>query len=705
MRSTKLNPGSILKGTVIEVGAVLVKPNTDPGARASRVRSSWDIEKENLMRLFVLIALLIAGFSATSMAAEKGKTGLGQALADFSLRDFRGKSHALSDFKSSSLVVVAVLGTECPLAKQYAIKLQKLADHYADQGLVVIGIDANRQDSLAEIAAFAKTNSLAFPILKDLNQEVVDALQATRTPEVFLLDSQRVVRYQGRVDDQFVVGGKSRTAPTREDLKSAIDELLAGKSVSVTKADAIGCLIGRSREPKKEATVTYSNQIARILQNNCVECHRPGEIAPFSLTEYQEVAGWADMIVEVTQTHQMPPWHANPEYGHFQNERRLTAEELSLLQQWAAAGAPEGNPADLPTAKTYADGWQLPKQPDHVVWMSNDAFPVPAEGTVNYQYFSVDAGLTEDKWISAAEVIPGNRSVVHHVIVFVTTDGEVKDEDRQMLTAFVPGLRIRAYPNGMAKRVPAGAKFIFQMHYTPNGTATEDRTKIGLVFADPSEITHEVRTASTINRRFKIEPELDNQAFKSSVVTTPVDLQLLSLSPHMHLRGKSFRYELTLPDGTRETLLDVPHYDFNWQTAYALPEPRTIPRGSKLQSFATFDNSSNNLANPDPKKTVTWGEQSWDEMLLGYFDIAIPRDADDSAARVVAAIAGIRDPQQIVKRVFEVLDKNKDGQIARDEVSPAQKAVFDKLDTNSDGLLTEVEFLAGLPELRKLLRQ
>ena len=257
----------------------------------------------------------------------------------------------------------------------------------------------------------------------------------------------------------------------------------------------------------------------------------------------------------------------------------------------------------------------------------------------------------------------------------------------------------------MAKRVPAGAKFIFQMHYTPNGTATEDRTKIGLVFADPSEITHEVRTASTINRRFKIEPELDNQAFKSSVVTTPVDLQLLSLSPHMHLRGKSFRYELTLPDGTRETLLDVPHYDFNWQTAYALPEPRTIPRGSKLQSFATFDNSSNNLANPDPKKTVTWGEQSWDEMLLGYFDIAIPRDADDSAARVVAAIAGIRDPQQIVKRVFEVLDKNKDGQIARDEVSPAQKAVFDKLDTNSDGLLTEVEFLAGLPELRKLLRQ
>ena len=275
---------------------------------------------------------------------------------------------------------------------------------------------------------------------------------------------------------------------------------------------------------------------------------------------------------------------------------------------------------------------------------------------------------------------------------------------RYGMTAFVPGLRITPYPKGMAKKIPAGAKFVFQMHYTPNGTAGEDRTKIGLVFENPADVTHEVRTATTINRRFKIEPELDNQPFESNVITTPVDLQLLSLSPHMHLRGKSFRYVLTSPDGTKETLLDVPHYDFNWQTAYRLPEPRTIPRGSKLQSFATFDNSVNNIANPDPTKVVRWGDQSWEEMMLGYFDVAVPKDAEESTGKIVSAISGLRDPKEIVKRVFEILDKNKDGKIARDEVGAAQKGIFDKLDTNGDQILSEDEFMAGIPELRKLFR-
>lgn len=657
------------------------------------------------MRQWVLAALVIAGGISQLLAADAVAPVIGRSVADFSLKDVRGKTWSLGDFQSNRLIVVAVLGTECPLAKQYAVKLQKLADGYREQGVAFVAIDANRQDSLTDITAFAKVNSLTFPILKDLNHQVADSLQATRTPEVFVLDAQRIVRYHGRVDDQYAVGGKSRKSPTREDLKTAIEELLEGKQVSVAETAALGCLIGRAREPKNDSTVTYSNQIVRILQKHCVECHRPGEIGPFSLTDYHEVVGWADTIVEVTKSQQMPPWHASPEFGHFINERRLTPEELDHLQQWAAAGAPEGNPADQPQPRTFTEGWQLPRQPDHVVWMSEKPFAVKDEGTVRYQYFSVDTGLTEDKWLTAAEVIPGNRAVVHHVIVFGTTDGKLLDEDRQMVTAYVPGLRISPYPKGMAKRIAAGSKFIFQMHYTPNGTATEDRTRIGLVFADPNEITHEVRTASAGNRRLKIEPQKDDQPFESRVVTAPIDLQLLSLSPHMHLRGKSFRYELTLPDGTRETLLDVPHYDFNWQTAYRLPEPRTIPQGAKLQAFATFDNSPNNLANPDPSKTVTWGEQSWDEMLLGYFDIAVPKGSDDTERKVMAAIGNLREPLAIVKRVFETLDKNKDGKLGRDEVGPAQKAIFDKLDADSDGIVTQEELVAGLPELRKLFRQ
>ncbi len=657
-----------------------------------------------LSSVFLVVAAS-AVLAAEVIGAETVHPSLGQAIPDFSLKDFRGKSYSLDDFRANRLVVLAVLGTECPLAKQYAVKLQKLSETYADQGVAILAIDANRQDSLAEIAAFAKSNSLTFPILKDLNQQVVDSLQATRTPELFVLDAERVVRYRGRVDDQFAVGGKSRKAPTREDLKIAIDELLEGKSVSISETSPIGCLIGRSRKPNSESTVTYSNQIVRLLQQHCVECHRPGEIAPFNLTDYQEVAGWADMIVEVTRSHQMPPWHASPKHGHFANERRLSLEELDLFKQWADAGAPEGNPIDLPPPRTFTEGWQLPREPDHVVWMSETPYPVQAEGTVNYQYFSADAGLTDDKWLAGAEVIPGNRAIVHHVIVFVTTDGKVLDEDRQMVTAYVPGLRVAPYPAGMAKRLPAGCKFIFQLHYTPNGVAGKDRTKIGLIFADPAEITHEVRTASAGNRRLRIQPKKDNQKFESRVITAPIDLKLLSLSPHMHLRGKSFRYDLTLPDGTRETLLDVPHYDFNWQTAYRLPEPREIPAGAKLQAFAAFDNSPNNLANPDPSKTVTWGDQSWDEMLLGYIDIAIPRDSEDASRKAVRNVGEGREALAIVKRIFDSLDKDKDGKISRDEIAPTQKAIFDKLDADRDDVVTEAEVVAGLPALRKAFQQ
>ena len=656
---------------------------------------------EMKMRRFGLFATFLLMTGSISFAAEAVLPVLGRPVADFSLKDSRGKSYSLSDFQSNQLVVLAVLGTECPLAKQYAVKLQKLADQYADRGVIVLSVDANRQDSLTEIAAFAKTNSISFPILKDVNQQVVDSIRAVRTPEVFLLDANRVVRYRGRVDDQYAVGGKFRKEPTREDLKTAIDELLEHKPVSVPETSAVGCLIGRARSPKQDSTVTYSNQISRLLQKHCVECHRPGEIAPFSLTDYQEAAGWADMMVEVTQSKQMPPWNASPEFGHFVNDRSMTADEIELLRKWADAGAPEGNRSELPESLHFTEGWQLPRQPDQVVYMSEKPYQVPADGVVKYQYFSVDPGFTEDKWITAAEIIPGNRAVVHHVIVFMNSDVKVMDEEQQMVKAYVPGLRTDPYPKGMAKRIPKGSKFVFQMHYTPNGNAAEDRTRIGLVFANPEEVTHSVKTAVVINRRFKIQPEKDNQPFESRPFTVPIDMQLVSLSPHMHLRGKSFRYELTSPDGTTQTLLDVPHYDFNWQTSYILSEPIQLSKGSKMKGFAAFDNSPNNLANPDPTKTVTWGEQSWDEMLLGYFDIAIERSAEAAAQ---AAAVNNPEAKAVVKRVFESADKNKDGKVTRDEVSELQIPLFEKLDTDKDGVVTEAEVIAGLPELMKALR-
>ncbi|HET6422291.1 MAG TPA: redoxin domain-containing protein [Planctomycetaceae bacterium] len=641
----------------------------------------------------------MAALFQPGIAAEK-RPVLGRTVKEFEAKDTLGTEWTAESFAQSKVLVIAVLGTECPLAQLYAPRLQALADDYADKGVAFVGIAPNRQDSIAELTAYVRRQELKFPLLKDLNNVIADALGAERTPEVFVLDAHRVVRYHGRVDDQYAVGGRNKPAPTQQELKNAIDDLLADRAVALPSTPAMGCLIGRVRTPVADASVTYTGHVAKILNERCVECHRPGEIGPFSLTEYDEVVGWADMIAEVTRERRMPPWHADPQFGHFINERRLTDDELATIQAWVKAGAPEGDPQAKPSLPTFTTGWQLPKEPDMVVAMRDKPFSVPATGEVRYQYFMADPQLTEDKWVIGAEVIPGNRSVVHHVIVFAASkDGKVKDEDRQFLCAYVPGLRIGTYPKGMAKKLPAGSKLIFQVHYTPIGTEKEDLTKVGLLFGNDDEITHEVQTVSTMSRNFKIEPFKADQKFWTRPLTTPADVLMLSMSPHMHLRGQSFRYEMTWPNGQTETLLNVPHYDFNWQTAYALSEPMIVPAGSKLAAYASFDNSSRNLANPDPSATVKWGDQSWEEMLIGYCDIAIERGvtsgktpANTPREEVVKAVAG---------PLFRRLDRNSDGKLERDEVEERLRESFDKVDTDKDGIVTPAELEVGLPKLRR----
>lgn len=652
----------------------------------------------NWVRLCTVIGWLVA--CSFSVAAADKRPVLGRSVKEFAAKDTLGKEWTQADVAASKVVVLAVLGTECPLAQLYAPRLQALADQYASQGVVFIGIAPNRQDSIAELTAYVRRQGLKFPVLKDVNNVIADALGAERTPEVFVLDSQRVVRYHGRVDDQYAVGGRNKPAPTQQELKAAMDDVLAGRAVALASTPAMGCLIGRVRAPATDAAVTYTGHVAKILNERCVECHRPGEIAPFSLTDYDEVVGWADMIAEVTQDRRMPPWHADPKFGHFRNENRLTDDELATIQAWVKAGAPQGDPQAKPPLPTFTTGWQLPKEPDLVVAMRDKPFSVPANGEVRYQYFMADPKLTEDKWVMGAEVQPGNRAVVHHVIVFAAKDGRVMDEDRQMLCAYVPGLRVSYYPKGMAKKVPAGSKLIFQLHYTPIGTAKEDLTKVGLVFANDADITHEVQTVSTRSRSFVIQPQKADQKFSTPPLSAPVDVLMLSLSPHMHLRGQSFRYEMTWPNGKTETLLNVPNYDFNWQTAYALAEPMIIPAGSRLTAYASFDNSAKNLANPDPSATVRWGDQSWEEMLIGYCDIAVERGASDGKK-----IMPNRPREELAKAlagpVFRRLDRNSDGKIERTEVEDRLRDSFDKIDTDKDGIVTPAELEVGLPKLRR----
>jgi hypothetical protein len=447
------------------------------------------------------------------------------------------------------------------------------------------------------------------------------------------------VRYRGRIDDQYGVGTQ-RPRPTRRDLAEALEELLAGKPVSRPVTPTVGCPISRVDRPAGGRPLTYSRDVAPILQRRCQACHRPGQVAPFALTNYREALGWAGAIREAVEEGRMPPWGANPAHGRFANDPSLSAAEKKTLLSWIGAGCPEGDPADLPAPVEFRDGWRIPG-PDLVVSMP-EPFKVPAEGVVEYQYFVVDPGFREDRWVRAAEIRPGNRAVVHHCNVFLQPPG-VADPTAlpeagvgalgsYCLTMTAPGTPPLVLPDGMAKRVPAGWRLVFVIHYTPIGSVQTDRTSLGLTFADPKTVRKEVATKLMYDLDLSIPPGAADHAM-SQTWEVKRDVLLLSLFPHMHLRGKSFRYAVRYPDGTEEVLLDVPRYDFNWQHRYELAEPKRLPAGTRLVCTAVYDNSEDNPANPDPGATVRTGTQSWEEMFNGYFDVVL---ADEDLTREAA---------------------------------------------------------------------
>ncbi|MBV9122131.1 MAG: peroxiredoxin, partial [Planctomycetes bacterium] len=434
---------------------------------------------------------------------------------------------------------------------------------------------------------------------------------------------RRVVRYQGRIDDQYGVNGR-RPQPERSDLRCALEDLLAGKPVTVPVTRATGCALDRL-DLSASGAVTYNRDVAPILQNHCVVCHRPGQIAPFALTNYRDAARKARTIREAVEAERMPPWHADPRYGQFANDGRLTDADKQTLYDWIDGGLAEGKPADLPPARQFTEGWNIP-QPDVVISMPRP-FTVPAQGVIDYQWFEVDPGFQEDTWIQAAEIRPGNRKVVHHANVFlrapgtdgVTLEGELGN---YFLAGTAPGTPPLILPPGMAKLVPAGYHLVFVVHYAAIGTEQTDQTSIGLVLADPKTVKKEVATNLLFDENLAIPPRTPDFRVERTQ-TFSKDVLLLAMFPHMHLRGKSFRYEAVYPDGSTEVLLDVPRYDFNWQNRYVLAEPKRLPAGTTLRCIAHYDNSSANPNNPDPNATVHAGRQSWDEMFNGYVEIAL----------------------------------------------------------------------------------
>ena len=384
---------------------------------------------------------------------------------------------------------------------------------------------------------------------------------------------------------------------------------------------------------------TFTRDIAPILYANCVECHRAGEIAPMSLITYAEVRPWAKSIVRQVGSGVMPPWHADAPHGTFRNERSLTSAQKELLEKWTVAGAPEGNPADLPPAPTFAAGWRI-GQPDVVFEMQED-YGVPAKGTIEYEHFYIPTNFTEEKWLQAIEARPGNRLLVHHILVYYETppdgprtppvlqlnreDSRIPPRSQQgnrppregnfasrLLATYAPGTNPQVFPAGTALRLPPGGVLHLQMHYTANGKAGTDRSKIGLIFAkEPPE--EEIRVSQFLNGRFTIPAGASNHEVNADV-TFAQDATLWGLFPHTHVRGKRWSYELELPDGTKRSILSVPRYDFNWQTYYMYEQPMEIPKGARIRSTAWYDNSAANRSNPDPAIDVKWGDQTWEEM-------------------------------------------------------------------------------------------
>ena len=550
---------------------------------------------------------------------------VGERLSDVTLRTLDGKDVSLLSLHTERILVVAYTGVGCPIAGRYAPRLEKLYKKYGSRGVRFVGINANPQDSAAKIRKEMEELGVTFPVLMDRDQALTRQLDAKTTTEVFVIDESKVIRYRGAVDDQYNIGAQRRSAKTKY-LELAIKDVLKDRDPFTTRTAAPGCLITRVKPVKSSQDITYSSHVARIVQDNCQKCHRKGQIAPFPLTTYEEARGWSAMIHSVLEEGRMPPWNAAHSLdGVFLNERLMPEADKKALLAWIDNGTPRGNPDEDPPTKSWPRGWRIGK-PDKIYKMGK-AFSVPAEGVVEYKYFTIRTTFRKDKWIQAMEVKAGAEDVVHHIVVMVAEPGQGgrpqgNGIDDGFLCATVPGDIPSIFLPGMAKKLPAGADLIFQVHYTTNGKKRRDQSSVGMIFTD-EPVEKEVSSRGIANMGLKVPAGADNHEVRAEY-TFLRDTDLLSMYPHMHFRGKSWKFVAHYPDGREETLLDVPRYDYNWQESYILRVPKRMPAGTTLECIAHYDNSAANFVNPDPTIDVRWGEQSWEEMMIGYFDYVTP---------------------------------------------------------------------------------
>jgi mono/diheme cytochrome c family protein len=633
-------------------------------------------------------------FTPGLSAAEQPKpASLGDKVPrTSSLRDLRGNRRPLHDFKGNKALVLAFLGTECPISNLYAPELIKLEKQYHSQQVQFLAIYANEGDDLDRVAMHSYDRGIPFPVLKDAGQRLADALDVTRVPTVLVLDADFRLQYRGRVDDRYGAGSR-RPKTTRNDLAEALKEVLAGKKVSVAETESDGCQIEHGEKAAARKDITYHKQVARILQKNCQTCHRPGQATPFSLLSYDDAVRHARMIKEVTTQRRMPPWHADPRYGHFANDRRMNKADIDTLAAWVDSGMPRGNPTDGPKPIPWLEDWKFGK-PDRVFSMP-EAFEVPATGVLSYKYFTVETNFKEDRWVKTAEARPGAAGVVHHVVVYLLSGNQrrpfSRDGTMSVLVGWAPGDLGLNCPPDIALRIPKGARLLFELHYTPNGTAAKDRSSVGIVFARKPP-KYELLMNAFVNEGIHIPPQAQHHR-EEATLRIRGDARLISFVPHMHWRGKDYYYEAIYPDGKKETLLSVPRWDFNWQSVYQFKEAIRLPKGSRIHAVAHWDNSRNNPLNPDPSKDVYFGLQTWDEMMVGW--AAYVWERPETAAELA------RNPPSDADLFFDRLDTNGDEVVTREEVPDRLKLVLLATGVKTPEKMRRKEFVAFYEELRK----
>jgi thiol-disulfide isomerase/thioredoxin len=554
------------------------------------------------------------------------------------------KAHTLREVTGKSATVLVFMGTDCPISRRYQPEIAAFQRSYGNRGVQVALVYSNAGTKKTEALEQVQNGPMkGLPVLLDSGQKIADTVGATMTPEAVVLDTTGTLRYRGRINDLFVARGSQKTVgATTHDLRDAVDAVLAGKPVKQATVAAIGCAIERDKTTPPGA-ITYADTIAPILNRNCVSCHRSGEIGPMPLTNYEQAARYATNIASVTQSNLMPPWKPVAGHGDFADERRLTAEQVAAIKQWAENGAPEGDSSKTPPPPQFASDWTLGK-PDLVLKMP-EAWHVPASGADNYRCFVLPTGLTEDKEVVGVEYRAGNKSVVHHVIGYIDVAGAGREKDATDpgpgYTAFggpgfmpygevggwAPGNLPKFLPEGVGRKLPAGSDIIIQVHYHANGQPEQDITQVGLYFAK-KPVTKPFRIIPVAVPRLDIQPG-DASYTVSQTYPVPLDATIHQVTPHMHLLGKKIEMTATLPDGKVIPLIKIDDWDFKWQDSYVYKEPIHLPKGSKVTLTATYDNSTANPRNPsNPPKPVTWGEATTDEMCIGFLGFTAVNEND-----------------------------------------------------------------------------